>query len=96
MITLYHGTINENAEAIITAGFLRGPVYLSPNESTAADYVLNNESSGVIFEIDIDESILKIDRESFDGTDLDEALDLGVSVFTNSNVDISSAIIHHI
>jgi hypothetical protein len=88
----YHGTTGENAESIMNDGFICGRAYFSPRYEVAADYALANDPDGaVVIAVELEIDILRIDNESYDGDDLQTALDRGVSVYVDSDVDINDA-----
>lgn len=54
---LYHGTTRDNADEINRAGYLRGPVFLAREKSTAQSY------GDVVFSVDVPEAELLIDLD---------------------------------
>lgn len=56
---LFHGTTAENADAIKSCGFINGPVFMTPNYSTAADYA----GDGEVIEVTVDNDELMIDLD---------------------------------
>lgn len=89
---LYHGATLENAERIQNDGYILGPVCLTPRREMADAYVLDNTGEGVVFELDVDESLLNIAHESYD--DLNVALTLEQNIYTDGSLSIANAKLH--
>lgn len=93
-ITLYHGTTGEAAESIKADGFIYGPAYFSPSRDGAENYAtLNDFDAGraVIIKIELPLNILNIDNESYNGDDLETALQEEIAVYVDGNVSIENA-----
>lgn len=60
-MTMYHGTLS--IDQIVSDGFLRGPVYLTPDKNLAEDYAANNSPDYSVIEMEIAESLFVADRE---------------------------------
>lgn len=56
---LYHGTTAENYEAIIAAGIIHGPVYMTADRNIAEEYA----GDGEVVEVYVDASSLLIDLD---------------------------------
>lgn len=88
LVTLYHGTgAREEIEASgkINAGHYFGGIVgvsLTPDRSVAEDFA----GDGDVIQVRIPKSKLRIDPESYDEEDLDEALARGASVFALGDV----------
>lgn len=89
-ITLYHGTTKENFESIIADGVLCGPVYLTPNKSTAEDYAANNSPDYMVFEVKVCFDDLNYDDEFVSEGCVYASLEAG-SVYVDGNVSIKDA-----
>lgn len=93
-IRVYHGTTKENAEKIIEDGVIDGPASITPREDIARDFALSNSDEGVVFEFGINKNELndlRVDLESFDSEDLEEAISKGASLISDKPIDISDA-----
>lgn len=58
---LYHGTTIENAAAIRACGFINGPVFLTPDYNTAADYSCEGEGEVISVSVDADDLMIDLD-----------------------------------
>jgi hypothetical protein len=82
MITVYHGTSQENHDAIMRDGFIRGRAYFTPRYEIAAEY------GEAVIEIELDESVLNIDHDTYDGFDLEQAISDGASLYVDGDVAV--------
>ncbi|MBK5942696.1 LPD23 domain-containing protein [Halorhodospira halophila] len=102
LVTLYHGTDQEGADAIRASGDIKsgGPymgvrgVSLTPRRDVAQEFADANDpdAEGVVFEVEVPRDRLQIDPEHADTFDLQAALDDGASVIADNDVVVDEEV----
>lgn len=59
MATLFHGTSDEAADAIRAAGFINGPVFLTPSKAAAEEYAYGE----TVFRVSVPDADLLVDLD---------------------------------